>query len=294
MKRILITGYTGMLGCSIADRLSKNPNYTIYGIARKRDSKLKSIFQIEGDLADTSFYDSLQFVAPDIIIHTSALVDLNLCETEKTFASRVNSASGKHLATLFPNAHFIYISTDSVFDGVDGNYKEEMQTNPLNHYAFTKREGERVIQKISKRALILRTNIFGHKSNGKSLFDWAYQELKHNKPIKGFEDVYFNPLYTGQVAQIIEQVLTQHPHLTGIYHLGCHETLNKYEFLKLISKIFQLNEELIAPSSIKNFPSKVKRPLNTTLNTQKLAAVMKRTFSIEEGMLSLKNHLKAA
>lgn len=293
-KKILITGFTGMLGQSIVKKLAQRSNFQLYGIARNENKKLDNVQQIVGDLMLPNFIKSLQFVNPDIIIHTSALVNLNLCQTENQLAERANIEAGKSLATLFPEAHFIYISTDAVFDGTKGNYSEDMDTNPVNYYAYTKRAGEAAIQAVSKHALILRTNIYGHKNNKKSLFDWAYEQLKQGQSINGFEDVFFNPLYTEQVAEIIDKIITDYPLTTGIFHLGSQEKLNKYEFLKLISKVFNLNEDLITPSSIKAIPMNVNRPLNTTLNTTKINTLLKKQYSIIEGLNALKLRLQAA
>lgn len=294
IKKILITGFTGMLGRSIVKKISKNKAFKLYGIARTGDATLKTVHQLEGDLTDRAFIQSLKFLQPDIIIHTSALVDLNLCEEKNGMAEELNVEAGKSLAKLFPDAHFLYISTDSVFDGVSGNYKEDMPTNPINYYNHTKRDGELAVQAVSKHALILRTNIYGHKLNGKSLFDWAYQALKDNRPIKGFSDVYFNPLYTGQVAEVIEYIITKHPNAIGILHLGAQDQLNKYEFLRLISKVFHFDNNLITRSSIKDIAFKVERPFNTTLNTSKLNAIIKKQYSVEKGLEALKRNLKAA
>jgi dTDP-4-dehydrorhamnose reductase len=294
MKKILITGFTGMLGRSIVKKLVQNESYELFGVARKPDSSLNNFQQLIGDLTDDLFINSLQSLKPDIIIHTTALVDLNLCETNNQIADKLNAEAGRSLATLFPEARFIYISTDSVFDGKEGDYDENMQTNPLNYYALTKLEGEKRVLNSTENALILRTNIYGHKMNGKSLFDWAYQQLAQNKPLKGFDDVYFNPLYTEQVAEIIDTVIKDFPSLRGVFHLGCEEKINKYEFIKLISEVFQFNQQLIEPVSIKAMQSKVKRPLNTTLNTSKFVSTFRQRYSIKNGLQSLKLNLKAA
>lgn len=293
MLKVLITGHTGMLGSKITESLVPLSNVKLIGIARRKATKIEGIEQYKGDLGDINFLNSIKHIQPDIIIHTAAIVDLGFCEKDKLSASKINTKSGEILAKQFPESRFIYISTDSVFDGKSGNYSEDSIVNPLNTYAKTKYEGELAILKNSNSPLIIRVNIYGKKDSGKSLFDWAYNELSNKKSINGFEDVYFNPLYVGQVAEALKTILfsNDEKEIKGVYNLGCKEYISKYQFINIMTDYFNFDSSLVHPIKMKELSNNVERPLNTTLDTNKIKEHLSLEFSIYEGFAELKKSI---
>jgi dTDP-4-dehydrorhamnose reductase len=273
-KTILITGHTGMLGKDILEILKQNKNIEIIGLSRKKNNSL-SIKQIELDLCQTEKITAiLNYINPNTIIHTSAIVNLETCEKNKIQTHKLHIDATKKIASFnHEKTKFIYISTDSVFDGIKGNYSEEDIPNPLNNYAKTKFQGEITALKANKNTLVLRTNLYGmSQPNGKSIAEWAINKLKNNKTITGFSDIKFNPLYTKQCARIIEFFLERNTN--GIINIGTTQQLSKYEFLKKIAKEFELNPTLILKGTSTQLNLHPKRPQNTTLNLNKLKKLL--------------------
>ena len=133
---------------------------------------------------------------------------MNACEVNREYVYNLHVSSTSQLANFDSVEKFIYISTDSLFDGQKGDYTESDLVNPLNYYAITKSKGEEVVLKSDKQYAVVRTNIIGfHKPLRNSLFEWAYKSLNEKAQIKGFTNVYFNPLCCLVLAQGISELL---------------------------------------------------------------------------------------
>lgn len=287
-KKVLITGSNGMLGKDILDVFKKKNAFDIYVINRNIDTNLIGEKSKLIDLTNLKALDKiLKEINPHIIIHCAAMVDVDYCEKNQEDAYRINVESTKLLAS-FDNkkTKFIYISTDSVFDGINGNYTETSPKAPLNYYAITKNLSENIIQKINKNSIIIRTNIYGyHRNKGKSIVEWALGELFEGKEIFGFDDVYFNPVYTKQLARIVLQLIDRN--FYGIIHIGSKDIISKYEFLKLMSSKFKINGEKIKKISIKEASFDAKRPVNTSLNVDKMKEYLNFEINLEDGINEL-------
>lgn len=288
-QKILITGASGMLGKDLIDIFSKDKRYEVIGLSRKRSSKKKGVQTVLLDLTDTiALKKFLKKINPEIIIHCAALVNVDACEQNHIAANGLHIQATKVLAAFRAKKNkFIYISTDSVFNGKDGNYKENDKPKPLNYYALSKLKGEQVAQRINPHSLVVRTNIYGfHIPSGNSLAEWALDNFKKNKEVKGLEDVYFNPLYTKQLARILKKII-EGKEIYGILNMASKESISKYSFLHQLAKVFR-KKNLIHAISLNDLKFTVKRPRNTTLNTNKLKKIIKNIPSLEQGLKEMK------
>jgi len=287
-KKVLITGSNGMLGKHIIEILKEKRGLDIFGLNRTRDIDLTENKSIILDLTDLiNLNDFLEEFQPDIIIHCAAMVDIESCEKNRNEAYRLNVEATKLLASFKPNkTKFIFISTDSVFDGKTGNYNEKSRKNPINYYALTKNLAEEFTQQLNINSVIIRTNIYGfHKQNGKSLVEWALSELCKGNMISGFNDVFFNPVYTKQLARIIITLIERN--FKGIMHVGSSSIISKYDFIKLLSKKFNINSNYINSISIEDVSFRAKRPKNTMLNTDIMKTYLNLEISIVDGLNEL-------
>lgn len=288
MKKVLITGAAGMLGAEIANYMFKQQNYKIFATGRSDINA--SYTYIKANLLNKQELNNLlTLTQPDIIIHCAANVNLNDCELNKNDAYEIHVNATKKIASYKQGkCRFLYISTDSVFNGRTGNYSETDKPAPLNYYALSKLEGEKAVADINSNSLILRTNIYGFNRNkeGNSLFEWIYKKLNSNHSISGFKDVFFNPLYIGQLAELITIVINKN--ITGVLHAGCIEKISKYQFVLLIADAFGFNKSLINADISDTIQSTIKRPKNTTLNTKALTDYVGKNYSINQGINQLK------
>jgi dTDP-4-dehydrorhamnose reductase len=293
MKNILVTGAGGMLGEKIVDFFSKSIEYNIF--ASYRTNKPLNEFGATWLMVDlknkTDFKDLLLVSRPDIIIHCAAFVNLDQCEIDDSESKYLHYQLVKEFANVCPNAYFIYISTDSVFDGETGNYSEYDIANPLNKYALTKCAGEKEVVNQFKQHLVIRTNIYGfHSNNGySSLAEWAITKLSNNEVIGGFDDVIFNPVYTLQLAYVIDELVKLN--YIGIVNVGCDEVISKFNFLKLLAKQFSFSEKLVLKTNSLNQKFTANRPLNTSLNTTLLKNKVNINLNLKHGVTMLFNDM---
>lgn len=293
--RILITGSSGMLGKDIVKAVSDDEDIETFGISRhalKLDKLNYNHFICE--LTDFSkLKNILVEINPHIIINCAACTDIAKCEQNKKYTYNLHVNASKILAKYKPGStRIIYISTDSVFDGVKGAYSEEDSTSPLNYYAETKWLGEKETISFNNKSLILRVNIYGYNIPIKnSLAEWAIKSWKAHKVINGYENIYFNPLYTKQLSEIIYMIIKQKS-IYGVLHLGCKQNISKYEFLKILAESLKVKSVFINPFSFNDDNLEIKRPKNTTLALSKFESLFNNTPDIYEGINELANDFK--
>lgn len=288
--RILVTGSSGMLGKDIVEVLSSDADRSVFGFDRAANPYLSANHQVIGDLTDLRFLSSsLDKINPDVIIHCAAIVNVDECETNKRAAEALHHDVTEILARYKSGStRFIHISTDSVFDGQESDYTEEDMPNPINYYAKTKRDGEIVVLENNHNAVVIRTNIYGfHLEHGKSLVEWAIDNLKQGKSISGFTDVYFNPVYTKQLGEVIRDIIPL-KYFKGILNVASKEYLSKHEFLLRIAQQFNFNTDLITKNSVKKFQFSAPRPVNTTLNVDVLGSIFNKALTLQDGLIALK------
>lgn len=290
-NKVLITGYSGMLGKDITRIMAESGIFELYGTSRSEKGDIPGIRHIAAELTDhNSLKKLLKIIDPDIIVHTAACVDVDACEKNKEYAYAINSAAAEVLSGYDPEAtRFVYVSTDSIFDGNKGDYSETDEPGPMNYYALSKLEGERLSLRNNPNTIAVRTNIYGfHQGKGKSLAEWAIQNLSEGNTIKGFTDVYFNPVYTKQLARIITELITEIGH-KGIINIGSTEYVSKYEFLQLLAESFGFDRTKIMPDSVLNTNFIAKRPQNTTLNIKLMEKLISSNTNLRDGLKELRN-----
>ncbi len=282
MKRVLVTGHTGMLGRKVVEYLVLEGKYEVFGISKTKRLNGVSVNQYHVDLTDEVLVkDLLLKISPDVIIHTAALTKLQYCEVNITEAYKLHVNLTRTLAE-FTKAKFYYISTDSVFNGEKGNYSENYPTYPLNYYAQSKLQGEWVAMSANPNTLVLRTNIYGFKNPaGSSLAEWALRSLREGKPLSGYTDVLFNPLYVGQLSELIITCIDRQ--VKGVLNVGTFEYVSKFDFLKTLTRVMGYSESMVMESIAPN-ESNLRRPKDTTLSVQRMKEDLNKEASLIVGL----------
>jgi len=212
---------------------------------------------------------------PDAIIHCAAVADLNLAENAPALAHKLNGDIPGILAAAASRwgIPFVHISTDAVFDGRSMDYEESDSTNPLSVYARSKLAGENAVQLAYPDALIARVVFFGWSLSGKrSLSEFFFNNLQAGKPVRGFKDTQFCPLYVEDLSSILLHMLTLG--LSGLYHVVSSENLSKYEFGVRIAERFGFDPNLIEPVGMDMVARDAPRSMNLILKSDKLQSAL--------------------
>lgn len=285
-RTFLITGVSGLLGLNLAKRLTLE-GANVYGLSWRKEVKLERLDCFSCDLRDTDrLTNRIRELAPQAIIHCAAATDVDWCEKNPAEALAINAQPCADLAMVAnqTGATLILVSTDAVFDGGTGDYREEDEPKPLNAYARSKLAAENLVSTQAKNWVIVRANLFGWNGQQKnSLSEWIVQELSAGRAITGFEDVVFAPLLASDLGQLLAEIMELG--LQGLYHAGTRDAMSKYEFARQLAVIYGLDQGLIRKGRLADSKLTAPRPLRTSLISAKLAADLGIAMpSIEEGL----------
>lgn len=269
-QKMLITGASGMLGNNLA--IYFRHTFDVLGLYHEHPFHLENVRSACCDVRDHK--NTLRIIkahSPKYIIHCASLTNIEFCEENKSFTDLVNVEGTRviHEAAQSVGAKFVYISSDSVYEGTKGNYSEEDDVKPQNYYGESKLKAEQCLLDHNE-SLILRTNLFGWNIQAKnSLAEWILRNISRGKSISGFTDVYFSSIYTMDLARLIEQGLKRH--LKGVYVCASRTGMSKYEFAKNLAQLFGYDTRRIQPISIDEFPFRAKRGKNLSLDVSKFS-----------------------
>ena len=269
--RILITGAFGQLGHALQSVLLKKSNYELICTGRKIKKGQKGIpLDIRNQVA---LKELINTTAPDILINLAAMTNVDACELNPKLAGEINVAGLQHICDSF-EGKIIHLSTDYVFDGTSGPYKEDDPLNPISIYGKTKLAAEHILLEKNIKNLVIRGNVLYDYSphTSASFLNWVVSSLKGNQEIKVVEDQFNNPTWTRSMSDIIE--LSIENDLEGIIHWGDSVHISRFEFAKLIAKKFSLNESLIKPVLTSELNQPARRPLQSGLSTEKLVNML--------------------
>ena len=282
--KYLVTGSAGLIGNQLVNDLEKSGEivYSCY-------NNVKPIhgIPIQLDLLDLEgIHKIFKKIQPDIVIHCAALTDVEKCEIEPELANLLNVKATEVIAKEVEKicSYLVYISTDYVFDGNQGLYKETDLTNPLSNYGTTKLSGEKIIQDKTSRWSIIRTSTpFGKHYLKKTFPVWVYENLKINKKINILENQFTSPTYVPNLSEMILEIIFHR--LEGFFHLAGSTKISRFEFAKMIATKFDLNLSLLNPVKIDSMPWKAIRPIDSSLDISKINTVLKtKPYTINQSL----------
>ncbi|MHC1588266.1 MAG: SDR family oxidoreductase, partial [Methermicoccaceae archaeon] len=191
-------------------------------------------------------------------------------------------------------AKLVFISSDLVFDGKKGSYSEEDEVNPLIVYGKQKVMAEKIIREGLDSWLILRaSSVYGWTSKGDNFVLWALQELKRGQELDIVYDQYVTPLYVGNLANMLIELLERNK--CGLYHVGEEECLTKYEFVVRIAEMFGLDRKLVKPVPSDKLGQNIKMPKNKCLDLTKIGSELDLSrYSLSAGLEAMKKETLSA
>lgn len=274
-KRILLTGANGFLGHHLAARLLKCGFVLIAtgrGPCRLPFSGSPGFIYEEMDFTDPQqVQEVFTRQSPGYIIHAGAMTSPDACEQQREKAWQVNWEGTCNLlqAAERTGVPFCFLSTDFVFSGTTGMYREDEATAPVNYYGYTKAEAEKKVQAANLPWSIVRTVlVYGAPLQGRgNLLSLVKNQLEKGESLRVVDDQFRTPTFIGDLVNGICLLLEKKQ--TGIWHFSGEEMMTPYEMSVRTASYLGLSSGLLERVTAAEFPEPAKRPVRTGLSVEK-------------------------
>ena len=273
--KVLITGSNGLLGQKIVGQvLKKGTSFLATSKGENRNPNCPSENYQSLDICDANAIEKVfTDFQPTHIIHTAAITNVDTCELNPEECELVNVTATRYLfeAAQKVNAHFQLLSTDFVFDGEKGNYKETDEPNPLSVYAQSKVDGEVLLLNSDyKNHSIVRTIIVygvGNNLSRNNIICWAKEALSKGQPMNIIDDQFRAPTWADDLAWACLRICELDK--TGIYHISGPETFSIYTIVERVANYYGLSTETLTKTDSSTLNQPAKRPPRTGFDLTK-------------------------
>lgn len=259
--RVLLTGAYGQLGRCLLDRVPAEWILLACGSA-------------ELDITDRPAVERVvKKFRPDVIINAAAYTAVDKAETDRIRAMKVNAIGPENLAIAAhqQGARLIHLSTDYVFDGSKKTpYTESDLPCPINFYGLSKWEGEKRVFSVLPDAVVIRTS-WVFSEYGANFVKTMLRLAETRSEISVVNDQFGCPTYAGDLAQAII-TLASRAEAAGVYHYCGDVAVNWCEFAQAIFVAAQ-RDVLVKGIGSAQYPMAAARPVNSVLNTVRIAAL---------------------
>jgi len=281
-KKILITGANGYVGSNLQTHLD-DLKYVVY--STDLTSSKKAQFWAS-DISDyAGVFAVIKRSEPDVIIHTAGLSSLGECEKNPKKAYAVNVLGTRNIINavkkLNPKSKLVFMSSDYVFSGDRGNYKEDDERIPKTVYGKTKVESENDIVGNLENYLIVRSaNIYGRGGN---FFNFLIGSLESGISNDYFSNLFYTPTPIDYLLKALEFLIARD--FKGIIHIAGREKVSRYEFALKAALALGKDRSLIR-KSVADDSSLIAK--DSSLNTDYAEKIIKSSCpSIEDYMKEL-------
>jgi len=240
--KVLLTGATGYVGKLVLSGLGHK--WDIIGVSTTGDGTQNIL---KCDLAELEQVENLKnLVEPQIIIHAAGDKNLLRCEESPKLAYRANVQTTINLINTFPDARIIYISSDYVFSGERGGYREDDSIGPTTVYGKTKANAELAGLTLDDNFYVLRLSaLYDSKA---TFLSYLREMLTKNEKINCFDDAFYSPTYYGDFLIVLQRMVENLRLKRRIYH-SCGQRISRFFFAKLFARASGLDDLLIEQAS---------------------------------------------
>lgn len=296
--KILVTGLTGLIGSRFAELLETS--YQLENLSLSTGTDI---------LDKNAVLEKVTSLNPDLVIHFAAKTNVDACEEDKEedkkglesgdFTEIINNKSAWAVNVIGTqniidackeiNKKIVYISTDFVFDGKKKSYTEDSIPNPINWYAKTKAEGERLVQSSDLDFIIARV-AYPYRAifNKKDFVRSVLERLEHNEKLQMVTDHIMVPTFIDDVVNGLDVLIQKEE--KGKFNLVGSESITPYQAAFTIAKIFNLDDALISKTTRREyFNGKAPRPFCLNLKNDKISKLGIEMSTFEKGIIEIKN-----
>ncbi len=250
--RVLVLGASGMLGNAMLRVLSQQHDFAVYGTLRSANMALHELAPraqllhgIHADQPD-SLISAFTQSRPQVVINCVGLVKQLAGAEDALEAIPINGLLPHRLAKLceLTQARLVHISTDCVFSGNQGNYRESDLPDAQDLYGRSKLIGEACY----RHSITLRTSIIGHElGRDHGLVGWF---LSQQGRVKGYTEAIFSGLPTCELARVVRDFVIPNTGIHGLYHVAA-EPISKHDLLQIVNREYGKNLKIEPDDQVK-------------------------------------------
>jgi dTDP-4-dehydrorhamnose reductase len=300
--KILVTGLTGLLGSRFVELLGDA--YEFEEISRNSGVNI---------LDKAAVLNKISSSEAQIVLHLAAKTNVDGCEEDKerdkeilklnnlqkqeeawakeqtAWAVNVSGTQNIIEACKKTNKKIIYISTDFVFDGKKRNYSEEDECNPINWYARTKYEGEKLIQSSGLKYIIARIAYPYRALFERNDFVRAIMaKLEKSEKLSMVTDHVMTPTFIDDIVNALDILIKLEQN--GIFHVVGSQSVNPYDAAVKIARTFNFDNYLISKITRREyFAGKAQRPFCVHLKNAKIGKLGIEMSTFDKGLIEIKN-----
>ncbi len=296
--KILITGSNGLLGQKIIHLVSKDPGVELVATSRGENrTKLKEGY-VYGSLDITNkdqVFEVMYGHEPDVVINTAAMTNVDACEDDKEGCDALNVRAVEYLVEVCEqiDAHLIHVSTDFIFDGTAGPYREEDDPNPVIYYGVSKLRGEEIVKNAKCPWSILRTVLVYGVADDMSRSNivlWAKGALEKGDPLNIVNDQFRTPTLAEDLA--MGCFLCAKKGTQGVFHISGDDFMSIYELVERVGKFYGVDTGQVTPVTSTGLNQRAQRPPRTGFYIDKARSLLGyQPHSFEQGLALVQEQL---
>ena len=270
LPSLLLTGATGLIGRRLAPAFSGA--WRVFRASRTSAGE----GALDLDLGDPdSIRRAFDAAAPKVVVHAGAEADPDAAERDPERARKVNVEAVKTLAMLCgaSGTRLVHFSTDLIFDGERGWYRETDAPAPRGVYAIGKLASEEAALVRAPGAIVLRvSSCYGRPLGGRPCFvDHLHKKMSSGEVVTGFTDQWRTSTCADQLPDVIQKILAD-PDLEGVFHWGGGERATRFDTAVQFARIMGFDEKLVHPGRAVDANFASPRPRDVSLDSSKLAS----------------------
>lgn len=289
VRKLLVTGANGFVAGSVLAQAGHD--WELHALSRGESSEsTRNLPWHVCDGSPTSLAQLFRELKPDAVIHTAALADIDFCQANPSSARAANVELTRSFANLCAESRckLVFCSTDTIFDGEHAPYKEEDAPAPVNFYAETKVEAEKIVSAscassvIARLALVVGLPVMGA---GNSFLARMLAALKEGRNVSVPAHEIRTPVDVITLGRaLLELAADEHQ---GIFHLAGNERLNRFEMAQRITRKFGFPERFVTVQARADTPGRAPRPRDVSLANAKACATLKTPMRSFDDALNL-------
>ena len=290
-KRALVVGASGLVGAALLRTLDAE-GWSVTGTAMTRPRGDLRLLDVGEGAAVSSLVREL---TPEVVFLGAAYTNVDGCEQDPALAKRVNVEGPRSSAAACKaiGALLVFYSSEYVFDGERGPYRETDVPRPINVYGKTKLEAERAIEDSGVDALIIRTTgIYGWDRTSKNFAMQVWQRLSAGEGMRVASDQVSTPTLVDGLAEITVRLVELG--LGGVVHVAGRDRVSRADFARRLASTFALDPALIEDVPTAELGQRAPRPLAGGLKTERLHGLLgTEAMALDEALKRLRRQWRA-